>query len=158
MIYLYWNMIGVSIAADSTMRFTVFTDYAFRVLIYLALDPERRATIHNIAEGYGVSKNHLMKVVNLLTRAGLVTAHRGPHGGLKLAWPADEIMVGEVVRLTEDNFQLVECFGPDNQCAITSACALKTVFGETLQAMFGVLDEYSIQDLAKRRTQLKRLL
>ena len=140
------------------MRFTVFTDYAFRVLIYLALDPERRATIHNIAEGYGVSKNHLMKVVNLLTRAGLVTASRGPHGGLELAWPADEIMVGEVVRLTEDNFQLVECFGPDNQCAITSACELKAVLGDSLQAFFGVLDEYSIQDLVKHRTQLKKLL
>ena len=54
-----------------------------------------------------------MKVVNLLTQAGLVTASRGPRGGLELAWPADEIIVGEVVRLTEDNFQLVECFGPD---------------------------------------------
>jgi Rrf2 family nitric oxide-sensitive transcriptional repressor len=140
------------------MRFTVFTDYAFRVLMYLALDPEHRATIHDIAEGYGVSKNHLMKVVNFLTRSGLVTASRGPHGGLELAWPADEIMVGEVVRLTEDNLQLVECFGPDDQCAITSACALKPILGESLQAFFGVLDKYSIQDLIKRRTQLKRLL
>ena len=140
------------------MRVTVFTDYAFRVLIYLALEPECRATINNIADDYGISKNHLMKVVNLLANAGLVKSSRGPQGGLELAHKADEIMVGEVVRLTEDNFQLVECFGPDNQCAITSACALKAVLGDSLQAIFGVLDEYSIQDLAKRRTQLKRLL
>ncbi len=151
-------MVNASIAEDVIMRFTVFTDYAFRVLIYLALERERRATINDIAESYGISKNHLMKVVNLLTQAGLVTASRGPRGGLELAWPADEIIVGEVVRLTEDNFQLVECFGPDNQCTITPACELKAILGETVQAIFGVLDEYSIQDLIKRKTQLKKLL
>jgi len=140
------------------LRFTVFTDYAFRVLIYLALEPEQRATIQDIAVKYDISRNHLMKVVNRLAQAGLVSANRGPHGGLKLAWQADEIMVGDVVRLTEDNFQFVECLGADNQCVIDPVCTLKTVLGESLQALFGVLDKYSLQDLIKHKTRLKQLL
>jgi len=140
------------------MHFTTFTDYAFRVLIYLSLNDEHRATIQDISADYGISKNHLMKVVNLLTRAGLVKANRGPNGGLKLAWRAEEIGVGEVVRLTEDNIRLAECFGSDNQCVITPACGLKTILDESLQAFFCILDKYNIQDLAKSRTQLKRLL
>ncbi len=140
------------------MRVTVFTDYAFRVLIHLALNPERRVTILEIAKDYGISKNHLMKVVNLLANAGMVTASRGSQGGLKLAWQADEITVGEIVRLTEDNFELVECFGPDNKCVITPACELKTVLSKSMKAFFGVLDGYSIQDLVVPKIQLKKLL
>lgn len=140
------------------MRVTAFTDYAFRVLIYLALEPEYRATINKIADDYGVSKNSLMKVVNLLSNAGLVKSSRGPQGGLELAQKADEIMVGEIIRLTEDNFQMVECFGPDNQCVITPACELRLILDQSLQAFFGVLDQYSIQDLVKSRSQLQGLL
>ncbi|MAF82916.1 MAG: Rrf2 family transcriptional regulator [Gammaproteobacteria bacterium] len=140
------------------MRITVFTDYAFRVLIYLALNPERRVTINNIADDYGISKNHLMKVVNLLANAGLVTASRGPQGGLKLAQQADKIMVGEIIRLTEDNIQLVECFRPDNGCAITPACELKAILDESLRAFFGVLDKYSLQNLVIHRSDLQKLL
>jgi Rrf2 family nitric oxide-sensitive transcriptional repressor len=140
------------------MRFTAFTDFAFRVLIYLALEPERRATIGDIAGRYGVSKNHLMKVVNHLTRAGIVSASRGRNGGLLLARPPREVTVGEVVRLTEDNFEIVECFGAHDRCAISPACTLKTVFVESLGAFFDVLDAYSIQDLVKNKTQLEELL
>ncbi len=140
------------------MRITVFTDYAFRVLIYLALNPERRVTINNIAEDYGISKNHLMKIVNLLANAGLVSASRGPQGGLKLAMQADKIKVGDIIRLTEDNFQLVECFRSGNECAITPACELKSVLEESLVAFFGVLDKYSIKDLVVHSSDLKKLL
>ncbi len=140
------------------MRITVFTDYAFRVLIYLALNPERRVTINNIAEDYGISKNHLMKIVNLLANAGLVSASRGPQGGLKLAMQADKIKVGDIIRLTEDNFQLVECFRSGNECAITPACELKSVLEESLVAFFGVLVKYSIKDLVARSSDLKKLL
>ena len=140
------------------MHLTAFTDYAFRVLIYLALDPERRSTIYDIAESYDVSKNHLMKVANQLTRAGLVTASRGPGGGLMLAKSPDEITVGEVVRLAEDNFDIVECFGSDGQCTITPACTLRSVLGESLEAFFGVLDGYSLRHLVKNKTHLERLL
>ncbi len=140
------------------MRITVFTDYAFRVLIYLALNPERRVTINNIAEDYGISKNHLMKIVNLLANAGLVSASRGPQGGLKLAMQADKIKVGDIIRLTEDNFQLVECFRSGNECTITPACELKSVLEESLVAFFGILDKYSIKDLVARSSDLKKLL
>jgi|TARA_B100000315_G_scaffold259966_1_gene318383 Rrf2 family nitric oxide-sensitive transcriptional repressor len=150
-------MLDASFIEAAIMHFTVFTDYAFRVLIYLALNTERRATIHDIAEGYDVSKNHLMKVVNLLAKAGFVSANRGPNGGLELAMQADKIMVGEIVRLTEDNSKLVECMGSGNQCVITPACGLKSVLSEALQSFFKVLDKYSIKDLAKRGTTLKKL-
>jgi Rrf2 family nitric oxide-sensitive transcriptional repressor len=140
------------------MHFTAFTDLAFRVLIYLALDTERRSTISDIAGIYGVSKNHLMKVVNQLTRARIVTAQRGPNGGLVLARPPGEVTVGEVVRLTEDNFEIVECFGHDNHCTITPACMLKSILGESLEAFFDVLDNYTVQDLVKNNTQLEKLL
>jgi len=140
------------------MRLTVFTDYAFRVLIYLALDPEQRTTIHDIAEDYGISRNHLMKVVNLLAKAGMVSASRGTNGGLELACQANEIMVGDVVRLTEENFQIVECMGSNDQCAITPACVLNAILDKSLQAFFGILDDYSIQDLIKNKTRLMHLL
>jgi len=140
------------------MRFTAFTDFAFRVLIYLAINPEQRSTISDIAGSYGVSKNHLMKVVNHLTRAGIVTAQRGPNGGLVLARPASEVSVGEVVRLTEDSFEIVECLGPNNKCKITPACTLKTILSESLKAFFDVLDDYSLQDLTENRKQLAQLL
>jgi Rrf2 family nitric oxide-sensitive transcriptional repressor len=139
------------------MHFTVFTDFTFRVLIYLALDPERRVTTNDIAEGYGISKNHLMKVVNLLANEGIITASRGPNGGLTLSRKADEITVGEILQLTEDSFQPVECFRPDNQCKISPACGLKVVLGEALQAFSDVLDKYSIQDLIEQKIQLKQL-
>jgi Rrf2 family nitric oxide-sensitive transcriptional repressor len=139
------------------MRFTVFTDYTFRVLIYLALEPGRRVTINDIAEIYGISKNHLMKVANLLANEGIVMATRGPKGGLELSRKADEIMVRDILHLTEDGFNLVECFGPDNQCKITPACGLKSVLSEALDAFNDVLDNYSILDLAKQTTQLKKL-
>ena len=140
------------------MQFTAFTDFAFRVLIYLALDTERRTTISDIAKQYGVSKNHLMKVVNQLTRAGIVEASRGPNGGLILARPPNEVTVGEIVRLTEGSFEIVECFRADNKCAITPACTLKSIFGEALDTFLEVLDAYSIEDLVTNKAQLKALL
>jgi Rrf2 family nitric oxide-sensitive transcriptional repressor len=139
------------------VHFTVFTDYAFRVLIYLALEPGRRVTINDIAESYCISKNHLMKVANLLAQAGVINASRGPNGGLELARQANEIMVGDIVRLTEDSFQPVECFRADNQCIISPACGLKVALGEALQAFNDVLDNYSVQDLIEKKGQLKKL-
>ena len=134
------------------MRLTVFTDYALRVLIYLALDPERRVTIRDIADAYGISRNHLMKVVNSLTRAELVEASRGVNGGLTLAHPADEITVGEVVRKTEDDFDLVECFRADNQCAITPECVLKHVFGQAQAAFLSEAEKHNPYTLKGHRS------
>jgi len=140
------------------MRLTVFTDYALRVLMYLAVKPEQRVTIRDVAESYGISRNHLMKVVNKLTRAELVEASRGVNGGLKLARAPEAITVGEVVRKTEDEIALVECFRADNQCIITPECALKNVFGEAQTAFLDVLDAYTLADLMAPRSRLAKRL
>ena len=140
------------------MRLTVFTDYALRVLMYLALEPDRRVRIRDVAEAYGISRNHLMKVVNKLTRAELVEASRGVNGGLILARDAADISVGEVVRKCEDEIALVECFRKDNQCVITPECELKRVFGEAQDAFLEVLDRYTVSDLIIMRPQLRRRL
>lgn len=140
------------------MRLTVFTDYALRVLMYLAVKPERRVTIRDVAEAYGISRNHLMKVVNKLTRAKLIEASRGVNGGLMLARTPDSITVGEVVRNTEDEIALVECFRPDNQCIITPECALKNVFGEAQAAFLEVIDGYTLADLMAPRSRLAKRL
>ena len=140
------------------MRFTVFTDFAFRILILLAIEPDQRITIRNIAERYGISRNHLMKIVNVLTREEIVSATRGPKGGLRLARPADRITVGEIVRVTEEDMQLVECFGPDDQCVISPACRLKDVLDQSLTAFLNVLDGYSLADLVGNKRDLKKLL
>ena len=140
------------------MRLTVFTDYALRVLMYLALESDRRVRIRDVAEAYGISHNHLMKVVNTLTRAGLVESSRGVSGGLTLARAAEHLTVGEVVRRCEDDLAIVECFRDDNQCVITPECVLKQVFGEARTAFMDVLDGSTIADLIAPEKKLRRRL
>lgn len=140
------------------MRLTYFSDYAFRVLMYLAITPDRRCTIREISEAYGISRAHLMKVVNLLTREGLVTAQRGPSGGLTLARPANEIRLGDVIRKTEDDLGLVECFRPENTCRLTPSCVLAPALSRALQAFLAELDKQTIADLVHKPQVLRRLL
>lgn len=140
------------------MRLTYFSDYAFRVLMYLAITPDRRCTIREISEAYDISRAHLMKVVNLLTREGLVTAQRGPSGGLTLARPADEIRLGDVVRKTEDDLGLVECFRPENTCRLTPSCTLAPALSRAMQAFLAELDKQTIADLVQKPQVLRRLL
>lgn len=142
------------------MQLTRYSDYSLRVLIYLALDPERLVTIEDIARSYDISKAHLMKVVHQLGLRGYVETVRGRGGGLRLARGPEEISVGEVVRSTEENMDLVECFDPaSSQCAIEAACGLRSVLHEALAAFLAVLDRYTIADLvARRRKPLARLL
>jgi Rrf2 family transcriptional regulator, nitric oxide-sensitive transcriptional repressor len=140
------------------MRLTYFSDYAFRVLMYLALMPDRRCTIREISGAYNISRAHLMKVVNVLTREGLVIAQRGPNGGLMLALPADEIRLGDVVRKTEDDLGLVECFRPENTCRLTPSCALAPALSRAMHAFLSELDKQTIADLVKKPAPLRRLL
>lgn len=134
-----------------TMRLTTFSDYAFRVLIYLGAAPQRLATIADIAGAYGVSENHLMKVVHQLARLGYIETVRGKGGGMRLARPAAKINVGEVLRATEDGFALVECMGEgESDCRIVSACALKSALGEAVGAFLAVLDGYTLADLVRQ--------
>ena len=141
------------------MRHTVQTDYALRILMFLAARPEALTTIAEIARAYGISKNHLMKIVQRLARVGLIDAMRGRCGGLKLGRPAHDITVGEVVRLVEEDFRLVECFDPEqNRCVVTDACLLKHTLKDALDAYLAVLDRRTLADLVARPVELNRLL
>jgi Rrf2 family nitric oxide-sensitive transcriptional repressor len=130
------------------MQLTRFSDYALRVLMYVHAAGERRVTIEEMAAAYRISRAHLMKVVNSLTRAGYLTALRGRSGGLVLARPADDIRLGEVVRSTEPNFALVESFSTGNQCVITDCCRLPRVLDEALEAFLAVLDQRTLASIA----------
>lgn len=129
------------------MRLTGYTDYSLRVLMYLGARPERLASVAEISRAYGVSQNHLMKVVNGLGKLGYVASSRGRAGGIRLAKPADQISVGQVVRETEDGFDLADC----QRCVISSACGFSSVLDEALAAFLAVLDKYTLADLLARR-------
>lgn len=142
------------------MHITKYTDYSIRVLIYLAVQGNELCTINDIAKSYGISKNHLMKIVQALNAKGYLTAIRGKNGGLRLQGNAADINLGELVQDIEDETKLVECFGPDNQCVITQSCQLKNIFAEAQQSFYQTLEKYTLQDLVEdeRQSELKKLL
>jgi len=141
------------------VRLTTHSDYAFRVLIYLASNPNNFATIKDVATTYRISQNHLMKVVHQLGLRGFVETVRGKGGGIRLARPATAINVGDVLRATEDNFELVECMESGApECRIARVCVLRRAFNEGLRAFLDVLDEYTLADLVRPRVQLARAL
>jgi len=129
------------------MRLTRHADLAMRVLMYLALTGDRRATIQNIAGAFGISRNHLMKVVHELACAGYVDSARGAGGGLRLARQPAAIRVGDVIADLEPDFGLVECFRDGNCCVITPACRLPAMLQEALEAFMQVLGSYTLADL-----------
>lgn len=137
------------------MRLKSYTDYALRVLMHLAAKPDRLASIAEIARTYRISHNHLTKVVHDLRKQGLLDAVRGRSGGVRLARPAAEISVGDVVRHTEGTFDLVDC----GSCVIAPACALTAALHEARRAFMAVLDGYSLADLVEdQKSGLRALL
>ncbi len=140
------------------MRLTTFTDYSLRVLIYVAARPATRATIGEIATSFGISEHHLTKVVHSLGKSGFLVNVRGRGGGLTLARPPREINVGAVVRATEGAAQPAECFAPDSQCTIASVCKLRGVLNEAVDAFYGILDRYTLDDLVRNRAPLSRVM
>lgn len=140
------------------MRLTRFTDYSLRVLIYLGLQDDRLVTIRKISDSYNISRNHLMKVVSLLTRMGYLTAQRGPGGGIRLSRKPHEICLADVIRDTEEDLVMVECFDKDGHCVITPACKLQHIISEALDAYIRVLESYTLQDLIDPASELTRLL
>ncbi len=132
------------------MRLTNFSDYALRLLMFAAAQEGRLVTIEETAQVYGISRAHLMKVANLLTRAGYLTAVRGRSGGLVLAKKPNQIRIGDVVRATEPDFALVECLATGNQCITTNGCKLKKVLREALNCFSATLDKYTLDDLMLR--------
>ncbi|MGQ4274087.1 Rrf2 family transcriptional regulator [Terrihabitans sp. B22-R8] len=135
------------------MRLTRYTDYTLRVLIYLSAREGKVCSISEMSKAYGVSKNHLMKVVHDLGKAGYVVSARGRTGGIKLARPAAQIVVGEVVRHAEEGFDLVDC----RNCVIAPACGLNGILGEALAAFLAVLDRYTLADVASRGSHIAEL-
>lgn len=136
------------------MKLTRYTDYALRVLIYLALNQNRQCSIAEIANGYGVSQNHLMKVVQQLAREGLVASMRGRGGGLKLGRSPADIRIGPVVRLTEPDMDLAEC----GKCVISGVCGLTSVFGRATSAFLDVLDRVTLEDVTRSGDRLHAFL
>ena len=141
------------------MKLTGFTDYSLRVLIYLAADRSRRATIAEIATAFGVSEHHMTKVVHFLGKRGWIETVRGKGGGLALAVPPDAVVVGRVVRDTEGAAMPAECFDPDeSRCIIASCCRLKGVLAEAVQAFHAVLDRYTLADITRNEQALAGIL
>lgn len=133
------------------MQLTRYTDYSLRVLVYLSLNQEASATISEIAQYYDISRNHLVKVVHHLANAGYINTTRGKGGGLRLARSPEKIIVGDVVRKMEPNFEIVECFNKSSKrCEIEPLCALKKTLGEATSSFLRVLDKYSIADAVIR--------
>lgn len=141
------------------MRLTDRTDYAFRVLMYLAVNGGRLATVDEIAGRYGISRSHLTKIAWELGRAGFVETVRGKGGGLRLARPPETIAVGGVARLMERAIPLAECFpGGAGACRIEPCCALKGILAEAEAAFFAVLDRYTVDDLVHGNRKLRAFL
>lgn len=141
------------------MRMTLHTDYALRMLIFLAARKQQAATVQDVAAAYGLSRNHLLKVALNLRKLGLVATTRGRSGGISLARDPSGINIGALVRAMEDDFALVECLGPQGgRCIITPACRLKGVVREALDAYLAVFDKYSLADIVRNRAALQALL
>ncbi len=168
------------------MRLTHYSDYALRSLIYLATkpNPESLANISDIADSYNISKSHLTKIVHHLGKLGYIESVRGKNGGIRLGMSANDINIGALVRQTECDFKIVECFSetplltasatPSNkkgefiamvnsdtatqQCAIAPNCQLKWILAKATQAFIAVLDEYTLADIISNKNTLAQLL
>jgi Rrf2 family nitric oxide-sensitive transcriptional repressor len=142
------------------MKLTAFTDYSLRVLIYLGTQPERRATIAEIARAFGISEHHLVKVVHFLGKQGWLANVRGKGGGMQLARPAERISIADVVRDCEGDARVAECFGEarEHGCAIAGSCKLRGVLADAVAAFYAVLARYSLADLVRNRDELATIL
>ena len=140
------------------MKLTTFSDYTLRVLMFLALNRDRLATIPEIASAYGISENHLMKVVHQLARSGVIESVRGKGGGVRLAREPEAIRLGQIVRVSEGNAPIVECLSDDAACRIAPACRLAAVLVRVFDALYAALDEYTLADLVHAPRGLKALL
>ena len=141
------------------MRLTSHTDYALRMLIYMAARPDGLCTVNDVAEAYGLSRNHLVKVAQTLRDIGFVETTRGRAGGIRLAKTPEAIGIGALVRATEEEFSLAECMQEGGRaCAISPACRLKGMLHEALGAFLSVLDKYTLADIVRDRTSLGPLL
>ncbi len=136
------------------MRLTRYTDYALRIMLYLGARADTVCSIAEIAKAYGISQNHLMKVANDLVNTGYLKSVRGRNGGITLSKPPTEINIGQVVRHTEDGFELADCAN----CVIAPACGLTGALAKAVVAFLRELDGYSLADLLIERQKIGALL
>jgi len=129
------------------MQLTLFTDYALRVLIFTAnKKTDELTTMREISSFYGISPDHLRKVIHKLAQAGYINSYRGKNGGIKLAHESGEILVGEVIREMEGDSELVDCEG--RRCLFVGGCSLRDTFGKGLQAFYHEMNQYTLSDIA----------
>jgi Rrf2 family nitric oxide-sensitive transcriptional repressor len=141
------------------MKLTYQTDYALRMLVYLAVNRGRPSRVADVADSYGLSRNHLLKVALRLGRLGYLTTVRGRSGGIALARRPEDINLGDVVRQIEDDFGMVECMrAEDGICAISPACRLKGIVRKAVEAFLSVFDDHTLADIAGNREALAELL
>lgn len=145
------------------MRLTHYSDLGLRLMMFLAVRQGQEtsigsATLGEVSERLAVSKNHLVKVSHQLTRAGLIESLRGRNGGVRLAYPPEDISVEQVLRATEDNFDLVECFGGARDCTLERACRLAQALRDAREAFFASLREVSLADLVGNGLAFTRAL
>ncbi|MFZ1548453.1 MAG: Rrf2 family transcriptional regulator [Candidatus Nitrotoga sp.] len=141
------------------MKFTYFTDYSLRTLIYLGVQQNMLVTISEVAKSYGISQSHLTKVVHQLANRGYIQTTRGKGGGMRLARLPQFINIGDVVRDMEENVDLVECFNAKNQsCPLLPACILKSVLAEARNNFFDTLGRYTLADLLTNQSSLRKKL
>jgi len=141
------------------VQLTNHTDYSLRVLVYLGLKDGGRATITEMAGHFGISRNHLVKVIQNLSNQRIVQTLRGKGGGVCLARQPGEINIGRVVRQSESHFNIMECFSGDREnCVISSVCKLKGVFRRAAQSFLEVLDEYTLEHILQNRDELIEII
>jgi Rrf2 family transcriptional regulator, nitric oxide-sensitive transcriptional repressor len=158
--YLYDKIIlKFAFKGVKQMQLTNYTEYALRVLLLLGtLDPEEKTNIKEISKTFSISENHLSKIVYELGKLGYIETIRGRNGGIRLARKPEEIRIGTVVRNTEENLSLVECFaGHGNHCVLTPVCQLKRVLHEALESFLQVLDSYTLADLLSNKQHLQMI-
>jgi len=137
------------------MYLSKFTDYGLRVLVFLALEPERKVTIGEVSDHFAMPRNHVMKVVQSLAAHGFVETQPGKKGGIRLPPQWQDLGVGIIVRRMERSLDIIDCDSP--HCPITGACGLKTALDQARDAFLAVLDGYRLGDLLVNRSQLARL-
>lgn len=141
------------------MQLSAYSDYSLRVLMHAALRGTERTTVDEVADTFGISRHHLVKVVHDLGRNGYLLTQRGIGGGFTLARPSEKIRLGDIVRLGEETDRVIECADRENrQCRLFPACRLKDVLDEAAAAFFAVLDDYSLADLLKQPSKMRAAL
>lgn len=140
------------------MQLTRFTDYGLRSLMYLAAHQKKLSSVKEISEFYGISRNHMVKVVHRLSQLGLIESSKGKGGGIWLACPPQEMRLGDIVKQLESNMDLVECFNRENnKCKITNTCQLKHYLYEARHSFISILNKYTLADTVKNQSLFEHL-